>query len=71
LLVDLRSLARKDRDLLHPDDYTACQLLGAELRHAGMPGVLTLSARHEEQEVIGVFTPAVSSNRVSRDTRGR
>jgi hypothetical protein len=59
LLVDLRSLARKDRDLLHPDDYTACQLLGAELRHAGMPGVLTLSARHEEKEVIGVFTPAV------------
>jgi len=59
LLVDLRSLVRKDANLLHPDDYTACQLLGAELKHAGMPGVLTISARHANSEVVGVFTPEV------------
>lgn len=59
LLVDLRSLARKDPGLLHSDDYTTCQLLGAELKHAGMPGVLTLSARHAQNEIVAVFTPAV------------
>lgn len=59
LLVDLRELTREAPDLLHPDDYTACQNLGAELKHAGMPGVLTYSARHEQKEVAGVFTPGV------------
>lgn len=59
LLVDLRAQARKDPKLLHPDDYIPCQLLGAELKHAGMPGVLTLSARHRSTEIVGVFTPAV------------
>lgn len=59
LLVDLRALVRKDKNLLHPDDYTACQLLGAELKHASMPGVITISARHAQAEVVGVFTPEV------------
>lgn len=62
LLIDLRTLARKDADLLDPDDYTACQLLGAELKHAGMPGIITLSARHADMEIIGVFTPEVLSD---------
>jgi hypothetical protein len=59
LLVDLRSLTREDPNLLHPDDYTTCQNLGAELKHAGMPGIITLSARHEKREIVGVFTPEV------------
>lgn len=59
LLVDLRELTRKEPRLLHPDDYTACQLLGAELRNAGMPGVLTFSARHAQAEIVAVFVPTV------------
>lgn len=59
LLVDLRALAREDKSLLDPDDYTICQLLGAELKNAGMPGVITISARHANAEVVGVFTPQV------------
>ena len=62
LLVDLRPLISKVPDLLHPDDYTACQLMGAELKHAGMPGVLTLSARHAGEEIVGVFTPDILTN---------
>jgi hypothetical protein len=59
LLVDLRTLTRKDSRLLHPDDYSACQLLGAELRDAGMPGVLTYSVRHAKSEIVAVFAPRV------------
>lgn len=59
LLVDLRALTRKEPRLLHPDDYSACQLLGAELKNAGMPGVLTYSVRHAKSEIVAVFTPAV------------
>jgi hypothetical protein len=59
LLVDLRGLLRKEPRLLHPDDYSACQLLGAELKNAGMPGVLTYSARHSKAEIVAVFVPNV------------
>lgn len=59
LLVDLRGRATREPRLLHPDDYSACQLLGAELRHSGMPGVLTYSARDFRAEIAAVFTPAV------------
>lgn len=59
LLVDLRARSRKEPRLLDPDDYTTCQLLGAELKSAGMPGVLTFSARHAKAEIVAVFTPAV------------
>lgn len=59
LLVDLRARTRKEPRLLHPDDYTACQVLGAELRNAGMPGVLMYSARHAKSEIVAVFTPTV------------
>ena len=59
LLVDLRVLTRKEPRLLHTDDYSSCQLLGAELKNAGMPGVLSYSVRHRDAEVIGVFVPTV------------
>lgn len=59
LLVDLRARAGKELRLLHPDDYSTCQSLGAELRKAGMPGVLTYSARHAKSEIVAVFTPTV------------
>ena len=59
LLVDLRVLARKEPRLLHLNDYSTCQRMGAELKNAGMPGVLTYSVRHPSGEIVGVFTPAV------------
>jgi hypothetical protein len=59
LLVDLRGLTRKEPRLLHPDDYSACQILGSELRNAGMPGVLTYSVRHPKAEIVAVFVPSV------------
>jgi hypothetical protein len=59
LLVDLRARTRKEPRLLDSDDYGPCQALGAELRSAGMPGVLTYSARHAKSEIVAVFTPAV------------
>ncbi len=59
LLIDLRARTRKEPRLLHPDDYSTCQALGAELRSAGMPGVLTYSARHARSEIVAVFTPTV------------
>lgn len=59
LLVDLRPRLKKEPRLLDPDDYTTCQLLGAELKNAGMPGVLTLSARHAKAEIVAVFARSV------------
>ncbi|MBB6093019.1 hypothetical protein HNQ60_001897 [Povalibacter uvarum] len=59
LLVDLRARIRTEPDLLHSDNYSYCQSVGAELRDAGMPGVITYSARHEKSEVVAVFTPSV------------
>jgi len=59
LLIDLRSRVRKEPNLLHPQDYSTCQAIGAELRNAGMPGVITYSARHAKSEVVAVFTPTV------------
>lgn len=59
LLVDLRARTRKEPRLLDPDDYSTCQSFGAELRTAGMPGVLTYSARHAKSEIVAVFTPTV------------
>ncbi len=61
LLVDLRARTRREPHLLHPEDYSYCQTLGRELRKAGMPGVLTYSARHAKSEVVAVFTPTVLS----------
>lgn len=61
LLVDVRARTRKEPQLLHPEDYSYCQALGRELREAGMPGVLTYSARQAKSEVVAVFTPTVLS----------
>jgi hypothetical protein len=59
LLIDMRARVRKEPKLLHPEDYSTCQAIGAELRNAGMPGVITYSARHAKSEVVAVFTPTV------------
>lgn len=59
LLVDLREVCAREPRLLHPDDYSTCQIIGAELRRSGMPGVLTYSARRPQAEIVAVFTPTV------------
>ncbi len=61
-LVDLRSLTKTDKRLLDPDDYTYCQSLGAELRAAFQPGVMTRSARHRTGQIVAVFVREALSN---------
>jgi hypothetical protein len=61
-LVDLRSLCTTDARLLDPSDYAHCQSLGAELRSSFLPGVITLSARRHQEEVVGVFLQDALSN---------
>ena len=55
MLVDLRPLCAGEPRLLAPDDYSYCQSLGAQLRHAALPGLQSLSARHAGGEVAAVF----------------
>ena len=62
MLIDLRASCERDPRLLDPNDYTFCQALGAQLRAASQPGVLTHSARHEAGEVTGVFERAALSD---------
>jgi hypothetical protein len=62
MLVDLRARCRDDPRLIDPDDYAHCQALGAQLRDALQPGVVTRSARHHDHDIIGVFTPDALSD---------
>ena len=55
MLVDLRPLCAEEPRLLAPDDYSYCQSLGAQLRHAALPGLQSLSARHAGGEIAAVF----------------
>lgn len=61
-LVDLRGLCTSDARLLDPSDYAHCQSLGAELRSSFLPGVMTLSARRHQEDVVGVFLQDALSN---------
>lgn len=62
MLIDLRASCEREARLLDPNDYSFCQALGAQLRAASQPGVLTCSARHRGGEVTGVFERAALSN---------
>jgi RES domain-containing protein len=53
---DLRR-SGKWRAALHPDDYTAGQLLGRNLRELGSRGVVYPSVRHAGGQCVGAFTP--------------
>lgn len=59
-LHDLRGLDRGS-SVLAPDDYTACQRLGAALRDAGSDGVVYPSVRQPEGECAGLFYPDCAS----------
>ena len=61
-LVDLRSRCATDTGLLDPSNYAHCQALGAEIRSAFLPGILTLSARLAGDDVVAVFVREALSN---------
>lgn len=61
-LVDLRPHLEREPALRDPNDYSACQGLGARIHHAALPGVLTLSARRAQGVVVGVFREQALSN---------
>jgi hypothetical protein len=61
-LVDLRARCETDTGLLDPSNYAHCQALGAEIRSAFLPGVLTLSARLPGEDVVAVFVREALSN---------
>jgi len=55
-VVDLRA---HDASIYHPDDYTASQALGVELRDGGAASVLYASVRRVGGSCLGVFIPRV------------
>ncbi len=61
-LVDLRERCATDTGLLDPANYAHCQALGAEIRSAFLPGILTLSARLQAEDVVAVFVREALSN---------
>lgn len=62
-LLDFRPLVQeKYPDLIHKTDYSFAQSIGAKIHREGHPGLLTLSARHQDGENYVVFNPAVLSN---------
>jgi hypothetical protein len=61
-LVDLRVRCATDTGLLDPSNYAHCQALGAEIRSAFLPGVITLSARLPGEDVVAVFVREALSN---------
>jgi RES domain len=65
-LHDVRPLDRTD-PVLHKDDYTAGQTLGASLRGLGSDGIVYPSVRQPGGECAGLFYP----DRASLPTQGR
>lgn len=61
-LVDLRARCATDARLLDPSNYAHCQAVGAEIRSAFLPGILTLSARLPGEDVVAVFVRKALSN---------
>jgi hypothetical protein len=61
-LLDLRGVAKENPDLLHPSDYSLCQLLGSRIHREGHPGLLSRSVRSPDGEIVAIFNPRVLSN---------
>lgn len=59
-LIDLRSRVSDYPALVHPDDYSFAQQVGARLHREGHPGLVNRSARCAG-DVYGVLNPAVLS----------
>ena len=65
-LHDVRTLDATT-PILAPDNYTAAQALGSDLRALGSDGIVYPSVRHQSGECAGLFYP----DRVSLPTQGR
>jgi hypothetical protein len=61
-LHDLRSRDPNHLAALDPDNYTASQALGAQLRIVGSDGLVYPSVRFEGGECVGLFYPDRASN---------
>lgn len=64
LLHDLRASAETYAAELDPEDYTAGQALGAELRAGGSDGVVFPSVRCAGGDCVGLFFPDLAANPV-------
>lgn len=62
MLHDVRGDDPAFAPLRDPDDYTAPQALGRDLRAQGSDGVVYPSARHDSGECAGLFWPDVATN---------
>ncbi|MCP4382507.1 MAG: RES family NAD+ phosphorylase [Hyphomicrobiales bacterium] len=60
-LHDVRGEDRATSPLRDPDDYTAPQALGRDLRASGSDGIVYPSVRHDGGECAGLFWPDVAS----------
>jgi len=58
-LLDFRKVVQEFPDLLHPSDYTFCQLIGKKIHREGHPGLLVPSVRHPAGENFAIFSPNV------------
>jgi hypothetical protein len=63
-LHDLRGLEGTASGVLDPDNYTAGQSLGAQLRRTGSKGLVYSSVRLPEGECVGLFYPDLASRAV-------
>jgi hypothetical protein len=61
-LHDLRGDDRKFASALAPTDYSASQVLGAQLRAAGSNGVVYPSLRADGGECVGLFYPDLAAH---------
>jgi hypothetical protein len=56
-LHDLRGMRETHAAIYAPDDYSAAQALGRELRAQGSWGIAYESVRHADGECVGIFRP--------------
>ena len=63
-LHDLQGLDPAHASVLAPDDYSASQWLGANLKGAGSEGVVYPSVRYPSGRCVGLFYPDAASNPV-------
>lgn len=60
-LHDVRGLTDRASEIYRPDDYSASQALGRELRNRGSWGIAYASVRHAGGECVAVFRPRALS----------
>ena len=56
LEIDLRTKVREWPDLIHDNDYSLCNRIGAEARRLELDGLVTWSARREDGVNLPVFS---------------